>query len=298
MYRVMIWGTGKGYSRYYNLLKYYELINEISIVGVFSNDKEIQSTIDGYPFYAKEEVSARSFSYCIVTIDNMDLIVDEAASLGITRDRLIPARVLSIPHFNFDKYAHIKTSGLSIVSRNCWAGICYHYLALEFQSPTINLFFQDTEFNRFIEKIDYYLSIPLEFVEMKYETRLEHEYPVCRLDDITICFNHYTSFENAVESWERRKMRMVENRLYISSTENKEAAIRFTQLPVENKLIFVPKEMDIDHESVLKLNYQNMNDGNTIGMYSNFTANGKLNVIDLLSLCCKENYKRCDTQEA
>lgn len=290
MFRLIIWGTGREYNRCFNLIKHFEMTGEISILGIMSDSKEIKNTLDGYRFYSKDQIKNIEFDYCLVAIQDIKDIFIEAVELGIPRQKLIPSRVLEIPYFNFKKYIYIKQEGLSILSRNCWAGICYHYLALEFQSPTINMFFSGSDFNKLIANLDYYLSLSIEFVEMRYGRIMKKNYPIGKLDDIYLHFNHYTNFEDAASAWERRKKRMSKNIVVISSTIEKKDAIEFTKLPYSNKLIFVPKELDIKNESIFPINYND--DDLTIGMYSNNIANGGSSMIDLLSFLCQMTYNR------
>jgi len=290
MYRILIWGAGKEYRKYLPIIKYFERAENISVVAVMSDDKGYE-TIDGYRFCEKKDISTICYEFCLVTIKNFDGIKKEAQQLGIAEEKLIPARVLEIPHFSFEKYIRIKTSRISIFSRHCWGGLCYHYLALEFLSPTINMFFEDRDFNKFMSGLDFYLSLPVEFVEMRYENNLKREYPVGRIGDIRLFFNHYTSFEEAKDCWERRKKRInKENILVVSSSMSKEVAIEFDRLPFENKLIFVPKSNGLDNDSCVAVDYTDMGDGRTIGMYVNETACGKGDIIDLISLLLHEEY--------
>lgn len=34
MYRVLVWGTGIEYNRYFNLIKYYEMKEELVVIGI------------------------------------------------------------------------------------------------------------------------------------------------------------------------------------------------------------------------------------------------------------------------
>lgn len=292
MYNVLIWGTGQGYNQHFNLIKYFESKGEISVQGVMSNDKEIEHTLDGYKFYSKKQINDVEYDYCLVTIQNMASIYEEASQLGIGLQKLIPIRVLEIPYFNFQKYISLKTNGLSILSRNCWAGFCYHYLALEFQSPTINMFFDASDFNKFLAKLDYYLSLPVENAGLAYDENMKKNYPLGRLDDIFLHFNHFDDFDDAESAWERRKKRMCKNVVVISSAVEKEIAMEFTKLPFQHKLIFIPKGLNIQDRSCFPVNYSDNGDGNTIGMYINGTANGMLCMIDLLSFLCRMKYDR------
>ena len=114
MLKVIIWGLGKGYNQIFNLIKYYETLEEINVIGVFSDDSFISQ--DGYKVYEKKDISKLEYDYCIVTIQNFKSILDEAISLGIERQKIIPARVLTVPNFNFKNYDRIKKNGISIIA--------------------------------------------------------------------------------------------------------------------------------------------------------------------------------------
>ncbi|WP_022756112.1 DUF1919 domain-containing protein [Butyrivibrio fibrisolvens] len=293
MFKILIWGIGEGYNRCVNLIKYYEATGEITVVGVTSDDVDIYKHIDGYPFFSKRDVTSIVFDYCIVTIDNWRAILSEAEELGIEKRKIILARVLSVPYFSFEKYIDFKENGISIISSNCWGGLCYHYLALEFQSPTINMYFSSSEFNRFISNLDYYLLAQLKYERTEYHSGLQHDFPVGKLDDISIFFLHYPNFECAEEAWERRKNRMVDNKLYISCTEIKDVAEEFCSLPIQNKYIFVPNEIKIIDDSVIRVHYNDC-EGRNFGQYINRVANGRSPIISPFLLCSNAQFRRTD----
>lgn len=56
-------------------------------------------------------------------------------------------------------------SAPSIVSSNCIAGEIYNNLGLRFTSPTINLFFRERDFLKFILNIEKYTAEKLEFIK-------------------------------------------------------------------------------------------------------------------------------------
>ncbi len=293
MYKVIIWGTGREYNKHYNLIKYFETIGEISVQAVFSNDKIGSTTLDGYTICSKEQIGAIDYDLCLVAIADFGSAKSEARELGIPKDKLIPIRILEIPYFNFEKYMCVRKSKISILSNNCWAGLCYHYFAMEFQSPTINMFFERGHFNKFIANLDYYLSVPVEFVEMRYETNLKRDYPVAKIDDIILHFNHYTSFEEARESWERRKKRVnKENILVIFSSTSIKDMLEFINLEFEHKLMFIPDEIEPASVSNYPVSYNDKGDGVTFGMFINSFANGGNSKLDLLSLLNHDCYIR------
>ncbi len=278
MYKIVIWGLGVGYDKYVNLIKYYESQGAFRIEAVTSKEDNIIET-DGYKFVPKEQIHNIEFDYCIVTMSDFSSAINEAANLRIVAEKLIPVRVLSIPYFDFNRYILVKKSNPSIISKNCWAGICYNYLGIKFLSPTINMFFYDAEFNRFLKNIKYYLSLPVEYECSRYDANLKRDYPVCRLGDISLNFNHYTDYDSARESWNRRLKRINWDNLFVvSATTSIAVAEEFEQLPYEKKLIFVPFQNDL--KSNVYIPYYDKKDGVTIGMQSNAVARG--NNLDLL----------------
>jgi uncharacterized protein (DUF1919 family) len=72
----------------------------------------------------------------------------------------------------------------------------------------------------------------------------------------------------------------------VSSTLSEQIAQEFDTLAHENKIIFVPFHNNLT--SNIYLEYEDKHDGITIGMRSNRTANGSLNLIDLLALLNQE----------
>lgn len=98
--------------------------------------------------------------------------------------------------------ARLTNLSVSIISNNCTGGVISHDLGLKFLSPTVNLFMVAENFIKFCENLEYYLQID-NIEELVDETR---NYPVGKLEDITLYFVHYKTFEEAREKWlERRK---------------------------------------------------------------------------------------------
>lgn len=80
----------------------------------------------------------------------------------------------------------------SILSTNCIGGIIYHNLSIQFQSPTVNLWIKNRDYIKMIQNLKYYLEQELVEVIDK-----EVKYPIGRIDDVLIHFNHYKSFNEA-----------------------------------------------------------------------------------------------------
>lgn len=114
-------------------------------------------------------------------------------------------------------------------------GVIYHRLGEQFNSPTINLWIDNKEFIRFCERIQYYVSLDLCFIDSRYD------YPVGRLDDICIYFNHCKTEEEAKELWYRRRERIDYDNIFFLLVGNegltKEDILRFSKLHCRNKLL-------------------------------------------------------------
>jgi len=106
----------------------------------------------------------------------------------------------------------INLSDISIISMNCIGGVLYHDCRMQFLSPTINLFFTATDFIKFVNCLEYYLSLtPI--------VTMGDDYPIGRLDDIHVYFMHFDSVENALKKWEERKKRVKFDRIFVIMVE-------------------------------------------------------------------------------
>lgn len=104
------------------------------------------------------------------------------------------------------------TQDITIISQNCIGGVLYHDMGLPFQSPTVNLFIPQPDFIRFVNHLEYYLTMELEMHWVE-------EYPIGRLDDVEIHFVHYDNCLEARDAWERRKQRVQFDRIVVLSTD-------------------------------------------------------------------------------
>lgn len=143
----------------------------------------------------------------------------------------------------------LKYPTFTIISNNCWAGHCYRYFQVPYNTPTIGLYFFPKEYIKFVSNLEYYLNIDLHFinvVDSKHhevlEERGETHCPIGVLDDIEIIFLHYKTEQEAYEKWNRRKKRMDWNNLYFKFTEmngcDDEDLKSFDALPSPHKFVF------------------------------------------------------------
>lgn len=100
----------------------------------------------------------------------------------------------------------------SLICQNCIGGVFYHEMGMQFLTPTVNLFIREPDFVRFVSRLDDYLG---EELIMSWE----EEYPVGRLGDIRIDFMHYDTCSQAKKDWERRKSRIIKDRIVVVATD-------------------------------------------------------------------------------
>lgn len=140
----------------------------------------------------------------------------------------------------------LNQKGISVISQNCIGGVFYHDMEMKFLSPTINLFFEEPDFIRFVSKLKYYLELELEM-------RWEETYPIGRLDDIQIYFMHYTSCKEAKETWNRRKSRINYEKILVLATDRNgftdEIYKQWKQLPYK-KVLFTVND-NYENENVI-----------------------------------------------
>lgn len=247
-YSIVIWGYGMAYDRHFNQLKYFELKGDIEIVGITSSQNNIFSSTDGYPFISLSQLHQTPFDYIVIASNKkFQEIRNAAIEKGFDDDKLLPIKIFSLPYLDLNSYLQIKSSRLTIFSNTCWGGVIYKYLGLECLTPLRNLHLNSTDYLKFLNNPKEYLNAPLELVEISYDFTCKNEYPICRLKDIILHFNHYLTFDEAVEQWNRRINRINWDNLFIMMvTENQEDAEAFTKLSYRKKVCFVPFESDSD----------------------------------------------------
>ena len=107
---------------------------------------------------------------------------------------------------------NVSANDITIISQNCIGGIVYHDLELQFCSPTINLFFKQPDFIKYVQNLKHYSEAELQMM-------WDEEYPVGILDDIRIDFMHYDNCREAKAAWERRSHRIIWDRILVLSTD-------------------------------------------------------------------------------
>lgn len=106
----------------------------------------------------------------------------------------------------------VRAEGVTIISQNCIGGVLYHDLGMQFLSPTINAFIPEPGFVKLALNLRYYM-------EQELVLRWEEEYPVGMLGDVEIHFMHYETCSEAKACWDRRKQRILYDKILVLATD-------------------------------------------------------------------------------
>lgn len=287
-YKIVIWGVGAVYNKHVNLLKYYEVKNEIEVVAVTSNDISSKTrTIDGFNAIELNELGSLEYDYLLIMNDVFYKEIREMAiEMGVESERIIHYKVLEIPNLVFEQYIKLKESRISIISNNCWGGTVYHTLGLECISPFKNLFLEDDSYLRMLCNLEYYLHCVPSFGGWAIDIHSGKKYPILKLDDVLLHCNHDDDYEAAVQNWNRRLKKINKDNLFVEMyTEQRENAEKFIQLhEYTKKVCFVP--FACNEKGLWHLELGSGQTGFWEAVLSN-AANGKnslsYNLIDLLN---------------
>lgn len=143
----------------------------------------------------------------------------------------------------------LDLSNSIILCNNCIGGFLYHDFSQKFQSPTINLQIEADGFLRMCSNLEEYMEKTLIEYDSPDNTKLfaewnTHPFPIGYLGDVKIFFQHYNSFGEAKDAWEKRSKRMIEliksgaqvNVIMIRKNFGGGEYKKFEELPFTNKI--------------------------------------------------------------
>lgn len=136
--------------------------------------------------------------------------------------------------------SRLKNKDFTILCSNCIGGIIYHRLGIQFLSPTVNLWMHQRDFIEFAGNIRKLKEVEMQFIET------DCGYPVAKLGNITIYFNHHKNEEDARNDWNRRMKRVNYDNLFlimydcedITESDIKELG----HIPCRDRLVISKKE--------------------------------------------------------
>lgn len=257
MYRVALWGIGKGYDLFTSLHGH----EMVEVVAIADRRSAYYEKVDGIPVINPNELADIEIDYLIVTIIDeciCEKVICEAIQIGIKREHILPVRIFQIPFFNFEEYIIIKNSNISILSDYCLGGWLYHTFGFQFTSPTINMYINNDNYYKFLQDIEGYMKKEMKEVENVVDNSYLGYYacPRGRLGDLEWIFNHDTTFETASQRWKRGVERFnYSNFIAVMTIRSDEMAYKFDELPIKNKIGFYWKDLQL--KSIVCLNEWN-----------------------------------------
>ena len=153
-----------------------------------------------------------------------------------------------IDSFIYNQHKKCSFNG-SIISNDCWGAEFYIRSNIEYNTPFVGLMLYAPCYISFLENFEENLNAALTFTShTKYkdlQERREEEndfYPIGKIDEIEIHFLHYTSEEEALNKWERRKRRIKKDNLFVKFDCSKDDATldlvkRFKNLEFQNAVV-------------------------------------------------------------
>lgn len=161
----------------------------------------------------------------------------------------IAARFLYLWTYLEGKRKKFDQKEISLLSNNCIAGVIYHSYGMKFRSPTVNIQMSPSDFLKFVNHLNRYRRCELEEdqeLDVEKFRKLgggEIHFPVGRLDDLVLYFQHAKSFEEAREKWIKRFARLNKKNIRVILVDTactEEEIEQFNALPYPK--VFLTKE--------------------------------------------------------
>lgn len=242
-----IYGIGMQYNILSSYLKAYQ--NQIKILALVTTEPQKITRMDGKEIIRPCEMKVDQMDYVIVAIEQgKEEVFEILGKMGLS-DKIIRSRVFSIPNFDLEEYLKLKNSRPSILANTCLGGLIYNKLGLKILSPTINVLCKN--YLRFLDNYVYYLNKDIINAENDFfYEELNSEFlsaPRGMLDtSIYWQFIHADSITPEIEKWNKRRCRVnFENVIALMVITTDEEAYKFDQLPIERKLGFYYKDLNL-----------------------------------------------------
>lgn len=153
------------------------------------------------------------------------------------------------------KQKKLKNKTFSIISNNCFGGVIYRNNHLIYNSPTCGMFFMAPEYIKFIYNIKKYVdNVEIKEIRMedsKYARYLiERKYNgiIGKIDDVEICFLHYSNINEINQKWNRRSKRINWNNIIYKFNDQNLCTYKeleeFYRFNAKNKICFTAKKYE------------------------------------------------------
>lgn len=151
-----------------------------------------------------------------------------------------------------------NNNNISIICTNCFGGRVMQDIGMEYNTPTLGLFFDYPDYIEFLSNLPYYLNeAELTFInKSRYPERnasrskWPEKYPIGLLaGKVEVNFLHYHSEKEAADKWIRRTQRINWDKLFVIGMDQNRCRLEdieaFNRLPY-NKIFFSSKPVEGD----------------------------------------------------
>ena len=249
--RVLVWGTSWNFYASFSPLLLMRELGQVELVAITGATIPNVATIDGIPVMPREDAVLLDYDLVMVmSVQNYKgILADVVSNWNVPRHKVVSCELLRVAHLDLRSWIKLRDSRVSIISNGCWGGFMYNLLQLECLSPFRNLFVVQPDYLRLLGNLRHYVvDCEPEFSEYRYDFR-DTYYPVLKLDDMPIHFNHATTPEEAIVEWNKRKGRINWDNLFVMLfTLSPELAQEFEGLTqFDKRICLVPFETDLPH---------------------------------------------------
>lgn len=163
----------------------------------------------------------------------------------------------------------INNTDFTIISNNCWGGICYEYFGLPKQSPTVGTYFFAEDYIKFVSNLKHYLMTEMRIIKaeeskhyLSLKAKSELDAPIGVLDDVEIVFLHYKNPELALQKWNRRVSRVNLDNIIIKFSYmnecNDDLLRKFMNIEGLKKICFIGGKGDSTDELIYLPEYDDL----------------------------------------
>lgn len=124
--KVIVWGIGNDYEMILNQLMYEILKKNLTCEALVCREKDIYAdSKDGFRIIKKSEIMNFQYDYIVISSSQYFIeIKKEIMDLGIAESKVIDGSVFKQPLFDFGRYVSLLENPITILSDDCWGGVC------------------------------------------------------------------------------------------------------------------------------------------------------------------------------
>ena len=234
--KVVFFGIGSAYQK---ILADIEDFNIIPLALIDNDPKKYGTEVNGIKIISPESLGQLAYDLIVLATPYYNEMEKQLQRFEIPKNKIL--RLGTSYSFNssivetLDAQQKLTNKNFSLISDNCWGGLVYSWLGIQFQSPFINLIVENDDYLKLLGNLEYYLTSELTFNTKK----AQFPHPVGRLKDVVIHLLHEETPEQAARKWQRRLERFNWNNIFVKfESDDLECLNRFDTLPFENKIAF------------------------------------------------------------